>query len=195
MAGQVKSKAGSWVITSKDAEFNYFKALVQPVNKEKPYAYTVHVEYEECKKFAYVCTDGIRIHILRTPDKFEFFEPGNYSFNIKAKEISFTRLETKDFPNWRKVIPSDTRVVAQADISRRTRSQYLIGLYQAGILINTDYLADLEILDGFYSILAGAGLSKAMRFNKMYIARDIGFEAVIMPSGRGWGTGICKNAC
>jgi hypothetical protein len=164
-----------------------FKALLKPVNKAKPYAFTMRAGREPDGKMAYVCTDGRRLHILRMPEVFGYFETGrDYRFTVTGKEAAFEALdETADFPDWRKVIPGGTRLVARADISKRTRIFYLMGFYRAGIYVDAGHLADLETVPGEDWLLYAGEDSGTPVVLKHKGIREAEFEAVLtrIPEG------------
>jgi hypothetical protein len=183
MAKQKRSAKSGMTIAWRETHFNYFKTLLKPVNKVKPYAYIMRVDNESYGRAAYVCTDGRRIHVLRTSEKFGFFEPGNnYAFSVTSKALTFEEAESQDFPNWRRAVPEDTRRLAKAEISAKTRSQYLIGLYSAGIFIDALFLADLEILPSIYSVHTGSmSMGEAITLKMAGTSYGFEFEAVTMP--------------
>jgi hypothetical protein len=152
-------------------------------SKERDYSRFMRVEREDDGRFVYVCSDGRRLHILKMESDLKFFKAGvNYKFKLLAKAVSFEEsTELGQYPNWRNVVPKNTRPVARAYINGLCRSYYLAGFYRAGIYINADHLKDLEAAPSdWYSVYAGEDLSKAVVL-KREGGGGINFEAVIMP--------------
>jgi hypothetical protein len=167
------------IITKEEAYFAYFKTLLKPVEKGKPFAYVMRVERDYDNQLAYVCCDAHRMHILRTVKDFEFFEPGNeYRFTVTSKSITFEKLEEHFFPNWRRVIPDNLPCAATACITKQLRSQYLAGLYCAGIFIVANYLADLEPLNAEYKIYADKDMRENVVFKASFLSCSFDFVAV-----------------
>jgi hypothetical protein len=162
---------------------NLFKVLLKPVDKAKPYAFILYVEREQDGRLVYVCTDGRRMHVLRIPSDFGFFEPDNsYLFTVTGKEAAFEKLGEgrRCFPSWRKYVPKSVRRVARAAVSKYTRTQCLMGFYHEGIYIDAGHLADLEILCGEWDVFVEKNNPHQTTVFKL---RGPGyeFEAVIMP--------------
>lgn len=159
-----------------------FKILVSTLDKGHEYSRVMHVEREDDGRFVYVCTDGIRMHILRTPHSFGFFERGkNYTFKVTSKTILFEETDFDRFPNWRVVYPKNAKHIAKAYIRREYRTDYLVGFYRAGIYIDLNFLACLELGAGAEYFVSAGVSSKAIVLKRKTYSDGFDFEAVIMP--------------
>jgi len=140
--------------------FNDVKFLLKASSNDsikKPVFQKVFIDTNENNETVLVCTDSMRLHIIK--DSFEFFkdcENGLYDvIKNDAKEIVLNRYEKDDlqFPNYKQVIPEivGSRLI---EMPSKNISFFAGHIYKSfyntfpssmGIIVNTDFLHDAYI--------------------------------------------------